>query len=82
MINLYKINLKQDENVLGFTNIIYYDNQNKTLPIGMNLSTNVIVDISKIELNIKKGRTFQIACLEDENDEFSDVIVKKVTVYE
>lgn len=82
MINLYRINLRKGESILGFTNIIYYDNQNKTLPIGMNLSTNVIPNISNMDLSIKKSRCFQIACLEKEDDEFSDVIVKKVTVYE
>ena len=27
IINLYKIDLKKGQNILGFTNIIYYDNQ-------------------------------------------------------
>ncbi len=82
MINLYKINLKKGENIIGFTNCIFYDNQNKTLPVGMDLSTRVMVDISKIDLNIKKARIFSIASLENEEDVFSDVVVKKVTVYE
>ena len=82
IINLYKIDLKKGQNILGFTNIIYYDNQNKTLPLGMDFSTNVMCDISKIDLNIKKSRTFNIVCLEDENDDFSKITVKKVIVYE
>ena len=82
IINLYKIDLKKGQNILGFTNIIYYDNQNKTLPLGMDFSTNVICDISKIDLNIKKSKTFNIVCLEDENDDFSKITVKKVIVYE
>ena len=82
IINLYKIDLKQGQNILGFTNIIYYDNQNKTLPLGMDFSTNVMCDISKIDLNIKKSKTFNIVCLEDENDDFSKITVKKVIVYE
>ena len=82
MINLYKINLKKGENIIGFTNCIFYDNQNKTLPVGMDLSTKVMVDISEIDLNIKKSKTFSIASLENEDDAFSEVVVKKVTVYE
>ena len=82
MINLYKINLKKGENIIGFTNCIFYDNQNKTLPVGMDLSTRVMVDISKLDLNIKKAKTFSIASLENEEDVFSEVVVKKVTVYE
>ena len=30
-INFYKINLKEKNNALFFSNIIFYDNQNKTL---------------------------------------------------
>ena len=82
IINLYKINLKKGENIIGFTNCIFYDNQNKTLPVGMDLSTRVMVDISKLDLNIKKAKTFSIASLENEDDVFSEVVVKKVTVYE
>ncbi len=81
-INLYKISLKKDQNIIGFTNIIYYDNQNKTLPLGMDFSSKVIIDVSKLELNIKKTRTFHVTVLEDEKNDFSKVIVKKVTVYE
>ena len=82
MINLYKIHLKKGENIIGFTNSIFYDNQNKTLPVGMDLSTRVMVDVSKLDLNIKKSKTFSIASLENEEDMFSDIVVKKVTVYE
>ncbi len=81
-INLYKILLEKGQNILGFTNIIYYDNQNKTLPIGMDFSSKVMVDISQIDLNIKRGKTFHIAKLENEHNDFSKLIVKRVTVYE
>ena len=81
-INLYKINLKKGDDLLGFTNIIFYENENKTLPLGMDFSTNAIVDISKIEWNIKKSRTFNILCFDNEEDDFSDFSVKNVVVYE
>ena len=81
-LNLYKINLRQGQDLIGFTNIIFYDNQNRTLPLGMDFSTNVMVDISKIDLNIKKSKSFNIVCLEDENDDFSEFTVKNITVYE
>ena len=81
-INLYKLSVKQGQDILGFTNIIYYDNRNKTLPLGMDFSSKVMVDISQMDLNIKRSSTFHIATLENEEDDFSKVIVKKVTVYE
>ncbi len=81
-INLYKINIKKGENLIGFTNCIYYNNQNQTLPIGMNLSTKVMIDISKQDLELRKTKTFQIAVLQNEEDPTSNITTKKVVVYE
>ena len=44
-INLYKLNIKQGTNLIAFTNIIYFNNRNKTLPIGMNYSSKVLLDL-------------------------------------
>ena len=81
-INLYKINIKEGVNGLGFTNIIFYDNQNKTLPAGMDLSTKMIIDISKIHLNLINKKTFRIAKFEDESNDFSNVEMKDVDAFE
>ncbi len=43
--NLYKLNLKENTKCIGLTNIIYYDNYNKTLPLGMNLSDGILVNL-------------------------------------
>ena len=81
-INFYKINLKEGTNAISYTNIIFYDNQNKTLPVGQDLSTNRLVDVSKMKLELKEKTKFKIAELEDEKDDFSKVEIKTVTVYE
>lgn len=81
-INFYKINLKEGTNAISYTNIIFYDNQNKTLPVGQDLSTNILVDVSKMKLELKEKTKFKIAELEDEKDDFSKVEIKTVTVYE
>ena len=81
-INFYKLNLKEGSNAISFTNCIFYDNQNKTLPVGQDLSTKMLVDISNLVLKLKNKNTFKIAELEDEKDEFSKVNVKTVTVFE
>lgn len=54
-INLYKIELNAKRNVIYYSNIIYFENQNNTLPIGMDLSTKVLVKIedNDIEKNSK-----------------------------
>lgn len=82
-INLYKINVKKDANIIAYTNSIFYDNQNKTLPIGMDLSTKVLIDSSKItELTSKPIKTFKVVTYENEKDELSKIKVKTVNVFE
>lgn len=81
-INLYKINLKEGTKGIGFTNIIFYDNQNKTLPVGMDLSTKLIVDTSKLHLNLLNKKSFNVVDFEDADDDFSDFIIKDVNVLE
>lgn len=80
--NLYKINLKKGINGISYTNSIFYENQNKTLPIGQNISTKVLVDLSNVELKIKGRTNFKIAEFEDENDDFSKVNIKNINVLE
>ena len=81
-INLYKLNLKKGENVLGFTNIVYCNNKNKTLPIGMDFSNKVMLDLTKLDKKLKKVGKFHVAKFENESDDFSKIIVKDVFVYE
>ncbi|MCI8443787.1 MAG: hypothetical protein HFJ37_01185 [Clostridia bacterium] len=81
-INFYKINLKEGSNAISYTNSIFYDNQNKTLPVGQDLSTKILVDITKLNLNLKRKTNFKIVEWEDETDDFSKVIIKTVNVFE
>ena len=80
--NFYKINLKQGANAISFTNSIFYDNQNKTLPVGQDLSTKILVDISKLELKLKEKKTFKIVEFENKNDDFSKIEVKTINIFE
>ena len=77
-INLYRITLKKDMPVVAFTNIVFYDNKNKTLPIGMDLSDELLLDMSKINLELKRQKLFR---LNQEVDEFN-VQNKIICVYE
>ena len=81
-INFYKINLKEGSNAISYTNSIFYDNQNKTLPIGQDLSTKILVDIAKLDLNLTNKTTFKIAKFENEKDDFSKIDIKTINVFE
>lgn len=82
-INLYKINLSKGSNVIAYTNSIFYDNQNKTLPIGMDLSTKALIDSSNvINISDKPIKKFRIVTFEDEKNELSKIKVKTINVFE
>lgn len=81
-INFYKIELKEGSNAISYTNCIFYDNQNKTLPVGQDLSTKILVDISKLQLDLKNKTSFKMVEFENEKDDFSEINIKTVTVFE
>ena len=77
-ISLYRINLKNNIPAVGITNIIEYDNNNKTLPVGMNDQGEFLVDTGKLKLELKKQKLFRI------NQQIDEMIVntKIICVYE
>ena len=77
-INIHKININEGMNIVYYTNIMYYDNNNNTLPYGMNIEDKVLVDLSMFDLRIKKQKIFRI------NQDINEVDnkVKIVCVYE
>lgn len=81
-IRLYKVNIKNNPNGVPFTNSIFYNNQNQTLPIGMDLSTKMLVDLSNQSLENVLNYSFNIVCFENEADEFSKMKIKTINVIE
>ena len=81
-VNFYKINLKEGSNAVSYTNCIFYDNQNKTLPVGQDLSTKLIVDIARLDLKLNNKKYFKIVEFDNEKDDFSKVNIKTITVFE
>lgn len=77
-INIYMINTKSGNKVLYFSNCIYYNNYNKTLPLGMDVSTKCLLDIDKNKLKKISRDDFRIST---QIDEFK-VNTKKVSIYE
>ena len=75
---LNKIDIKEKMPIIFYTNIMFYDNKNRTLPLGMDLSTNILIDLSKFELNLISRKDFKINIL---TNKFENEI-KTVQVYE
>ena len=82
VINFYKLNLLEGTNAVSYTNCIFFDNQNKTLPVGQDLSTNILIDVSKLDLKLVNKTKFKILKFENENDDFSKTEIKTINVFE
>lgn len=80
-INLYKINLGKGVNTIAFTNCVYYDNQNKTLPTGMDKDTKIIVNLSNTDVKLDSKKTIKIGKLEGEEIS-SKLVIKTINVFE
>ena len=59
-INFYALVVPKDAPLLYYTNIIYYDNLNQTLPLGIDVDTDVLIDLKKYKLNLQEERDFRI----------------------
>jgi len=76
-INLYKVILKEDSKVIGLSNIIYYDNTNKTLPLGMDETEKVLID--KEELDLKLFNEDYNNIVYEKNGK---ILIKKICIFE
>jgi len=81
-INLYKITIKENMPALFLSNIIFYDNANATLPVGMNLSTKVLIDTDYFEFALRDRKEFKTNMYSNNADDLAELNVKNVTVYE
>ena len=77
-LNLIRINIKENVPMFFYSNIMFYDNLNETLPLGMDLSNEVLIDLDNLETKLVSRKDFNI-CFLKENYEYE---VKKIKVYE
>ncbi len=64
--------------IVYFSNIIYYDNYNKTLPLGMDVSTKGIIDTDMFKLKLINRTDFRLVSIVDNGK----AKLKKVYVYD
>lgn len=77
-LHLYRLNIKEKMPIIFYSNIMFYDNLNKTLPVGMDIGSRVLIDLSKFDMNLVSRKDFYINVLKDE---FTNEI-KLIHVYE
>lgn len=75
---LYKINVPENTKLVFYSNITFFENNNKTLPLGMDISQESLINMDLYNLELKKKDEFNINIFKNEYETF----VKKVNVYE
>ena len=75
---LNRINIKENMPAAFYSNIIFYGNLNKTLPEGMNITTEVLLDLTQYELKLVSRKDFKMNFMQNEFEN----IVKTIQVYE
>lgn len=81
-INLYKMNFAKGVKAIAFSNCVYYDNQNKTLPEGMDTDTRILAKILDTDITLKNKKVIRIGMLEDEKDDAAKLIIKTINLLE
>jgi len=81
-INLYKMNLAKGVKAIAFSNCVYYDNQNKTLPEGMDLDTRIIAKILDTDITLQNKKVIRVGILEDDKDDSAKLIIKTINLLE
>ena len=75
---LYKINVPEGTKLVFYSNITFFENNNQTLPLGMDTSQEGLINMDLYSLELKNKDEFNINIAKDEFNSF----VKKVKVYE
>ena len=81
-LNLIKLNYKEGLPLLYYSNIIFYDNNTQTLPIGMDLSSSVFIDCKKFEFKLVQKNKFRTNKYFTESNNLILPKSKDVFVYE
>ena len=81
-VNLYKMNLEKGIKAIAFSNCVYYDNQNKTLPVGMDKDTRILANILDTDITLDSKKVIRVGRLEDDSDIASKLIIKTINVLE
>lgn len=75
---LNRINVKENMPAIFYSNIMFYGNLNQTLPEGMDIETEVLLDLQRYEMKLVSRKDFKMNFLENEFENQ----VKEVQVYE
>lgn len=79
---LYRLNIEEGTNIVAFTNSVYYDNTNKTLPLGMNVEEKILIDNKKMNIEKSNNKKINLVCYQEKDNQFSDIYIKQINIEE
>lgn len=75
---LYKVNVPENTKMMFYSNITFFENENKTLPLGMDVSQEGLIDMDLYNLQLKGQDEFNMNVEKDDFEHF----IKNVKVFE
>lgn len=76
--NLIKLNLNENIPIAAFTNSVFYNNQNNTLPKGMDKSTKLLLDMQNFDILPRPENKIKFTIL---NDDYAKIITLNIKEY-
>ncbi len=80
--NLFRINLREGMPAIFYTNIILFDNYNKTLPLGMDKVNDVLINSDDYSFTLLNKKTIYTNQYFEENIDSPILKLKKINIYE
>ena len=74
--NLFHLELDTEFKALFLSNIFFYNNLNKTLPLGMDISSQVLLDMSKYTYRLKEIKKVRVT-----KEENNKALTKNLNIY-
>ena len=81
-IVLKKFNLKEGTQVLIYTNIMLFDNKTETLPVGMNIGADVLIDTNRFNIELKEEKIISTNFYNNEDLDIVNPKIKEITIKE
>ena len=79
---LIKVNLEEQMPAIYDTNCLYYDNYNKTLPLGMELSDKILLNGDNFNWDLKRENKFFTNEYFSKSSDESNLVTKEIHMYE
>ena len=72
-MSIYKFNIEEGMPIIYLTNNVFYDNSNKTLPLGMEIKEQALINLKLFELDLKDKKQIRINKIENGKNKINNI---------